>query len=32
MPLSRQEVESPMLYDWVFEDEIGITLEKMYIY
>jgi len=27
MPISRQEVESPMLYDWVFEDELGIRID-----
>lgn len=27
MPVSRQEVESPMLYPWLFEDELGITLD-----
>lgn len=27
MPLSRQEVESPMLYDWLFEDELGIKID-----
>jgi len=27
MPISRQEIESPMLNDWVFIDELGITLD-----
>jgi len=27
MPIARQEVESPFLYDWEFEDELGITID-----